>query len=98
MKTLFPEFFRKKRVEGEGSDKKSYLDVLKMQTDPLTRDAFVCYAAYDAKSTWEVHDVLKQKLSPTGLGAHGEQSLVERHAGDDVGLLRAVLRAPSGIC
>ena len=60
MKTLFPEFFRKKRVEGEGSDKKSYLDVLKMQTDPLTRDAFVCYAAYDAKSTWEVHDVLKQ--------------------------------------
>ena len=63
MKTLFPEFFRKKRVEGEGSDKKSYLDVLKMQTDPLTRDAFVCYAAYDAKSTWEVHDVLKQKLS-----------------------------------
>ena len=63
MKTLFPEFFRKKRIEGEGSDRKSYLDVLKMQTDPLTRDAFVCYAAYDAKSTWEVHDVLKQKLS-----------------------------------
>jgi DNA polymerase-1 len=30
MKTLFPEFFRKKRIEGEGSDKKSYLDVLKM--------------------------------------------------------------------
>mmetsp|Transcript_13417 Transcript_13417/g.35678 ORF Transcript_13417/g.35678 Transcript_13417/m.35678 type:complete len:818 (+) Transcript_13417:728-3181(+) len=63
MKTLFPEFFRKKRIEGEGSDRKSYLDVLKMQTDPLTKDAFVCYAAYDAKSTWEVHDVLKQKLS-----------------------------------
>ena len=63
MKTLFPEFFRKKRIEGDGDNKKSYLDVLKMQTDPLTKDAFVCYAAYDAKSMWEVHHVLKQKLS-----------------------------------
>ena len=62
-----------------------------MQTDPLTRDAFVCYAAYDAKSTWEVRDSTQTEAQSTGLGAHGEQPLVDRHAGDDVGLLRALL-------
>lgn len=66
MKTLFPEFFRKKRIEGEGTSRKSYLDVLGMQTDPLTRDSFICYAAYDAKCTWEVHDVLRVKLMNQG--------------------------------
>ena len=72
MKTLFPEFFRKKRVEGEGSDKKSYLDVLKMQTDPLTRDA-VCDAM--------LHDRSRRRRSMTASvsnrpGAIAEQSLL----------------------
>jgi len=68
MKALFPEFFRKTafadRANGSASRDAARrgLDILRMQTDDATRDAFVCYAAYDAKSTWQVHDVLRRRL------------------------------------
>ena len=68
MKALFPEFFRKTafadRAEGSASRDAARrgLDILRMQTDDATRDAFVCYAAYDAKSTWQVHDALRRRL------------------------------------
>ncbi|KAK7242157.1 DNA polymerase theta [Aureococcus anophagefferens] len=68
MKALFPEFFRKTafadRAQGSASRDAARrgLDILRMQTDDATRDAFVCYAAYDAKSTWQVHDALRRRL------------------------------------
>ncbi|KAH8079485.1 hypothetical protein JL720_9226 [Aureococcus anophagefferens] len=68
MKALFPEFFRKTafadRANGSASrdSARRGLDILRMQTDDATRDAFVCYAAYDAKSTWQVHDALRRRL------------------------------------
>lgn len=73
MKVLFADFLkdhRKKVLEmakQEMTDPdhippSSQLPVESLQLDETTRDDFICYAAYDAKSTWQVYDRLRDEL------------------------------------